>query len=230
MNMNNRGSMQNPEHPRNLIVELCREMYRLGWATGTGGGMSVREENRIYVAPSGVQKERLREEDIYLLDENGTVVEGPARPGLKPSECTPLFMNAYRLRNAGAVLHSHGMFAMLVTLTARDVFECTEIEMIKGITGHGYFDPLVIPIVENTARECELADRMAAAMEAHPQSSAVLVRRHGVYIWGRDWQHAKTQAECYHYLFEASVRMNSLGIDISKPTAARRSPSTEQQS
>jgi methylthioribulose 1-phosphate dehydratase/enolase-phosphatase E1 len=85
--------------------------------------------------------------------------------------------------------------------------------MMKGISGHGYYDRLIVPIVENTARECELADRMAAAIEAYPQSSAVLVRRHGVYIWGRDAWHAKTQAECYHYLFEASVRMAGLGVD-----------------
>ena len=61
---------------------------------------------------------------------------------------------------------------------------------------------------------------MAAAMEANPQSSAVLVRRHGVYVWGRDWKHAKTQAECYHYLFEASIEMAKLGVDASKPTRA----------
>jgi methylthioribulose-1-phosphate dehydratase len=206
------------ESPRSVIVELCRQMYGLGWATGTGGGISLREGGRVYVAPSGVQKERLREEDLYVLDEQAQVIEAPATAGLKPSECTPLFFNAYRLRDAGAVLHSHGMYAMLATLLHREVFECTEIEMIKGISGHGYYDRLVVPIVENTAHECELAERMAAAMEQYPESWAVLVRRHGVYIWGRDWRHAKTQAECYHYLFEASVRLAELGIDAAKST------------
>jgi len=106
----------------------------------------------------------------------------------------------------------------LATLRPEAAFECTELEMIKGISGHGYYDRLVVPIIENTARECDLADRMAAAIEAYPASNAVLVRRHGVYVWGRDWQHAKTQAECYHYLFEASVRMAQLGIDASVPS------------
>jgi len=165
------------------------------------------------MAPSGVQKERIAEEDIYVMDEAGTVLEGPTRPGVRPSECAPLFYNAFRMRDAGAVIHSHGMHAMLASLLFGDSFECTEIEMIKGIEGHGYYDRLCVPIVENTARERELTERMALAIERNPRSSAVLVRRHGVYVWGRDWTQAKTHAECYHYLFEAAVRMAQLGLN-----------------
>ena len=47
----------------------------------------------------------------------------------------------------------------------------------------------------------------------------MLVRRHGVYVWGKDWIQAKTQAECYDYLFEAALRMKSLGINASLPQA-----------
>ena len=28
--------------PANLIPELCRSFYHLGWVTGTGGGISIR--------------------------------------------------------------------------------------------------------------------------------------------------------------------------------------------
>lgn len=199
--------------PQRVIADLCRQFYHQGWATGTGGGISVRENGRVYMAPSGVQKERIEEDDIFVLDEQGEVIEAPKRPGLKVSECSSLFYNAFRLRDAGAVLHSHSINAMLVTLLNKDVFECTQIEMIKGLSGHGYYDTVQVPIIDNTARECDLADRMADAMKAYPKSHAVLVRRHGVYIWGRDWAHAKTQAECYHYLFEAAVRMRQLGLD-----------------
>lgn len=31
-----------PHHPANLIPELCRLFYQLGWVTGTGGGISIR--------------------------------------------------------------------------------------------------------------------------------------------------------------------------------------------
>lgn len=200
--------------PRGLIVELCQQFYTQGWVSGTGGGISIREGGRVYIAPSGVQKERLNVDDMYVLDDAGTILERPSNAELRPSACQPLFFNAYRLRNAGAVLHSHALPAMLATLLFDSAFECTQLEMIKGIEGHGYYDRLVVPIIENTAHECDLADRMAEAIEAYPRSQAVLVRRHGVYVWGRDWVQAKTHAECYHYLFDAVVQMARLGIGV----------------
>ena len=113
-----------------------------------------------------------------------------------------------------------------------------------------------MPIIENTARECELTGagetcrcilcmpaptplswhrtdldahrvrgalpnpgRLRQAIADYPESNAVLVRRHGVYVWGKDWVQAKTQAECYDYLFEAALRMHALGIDAARPPA-----------
>jgi hypothetical protein len=32
---------EDPEHPANLIPELCRKFYNWGWVTGTGGGVST---------------------------------------------------------------------------------------------------------------------------------------------------------------------------------------------
>ncbi len=199
--------------PRTIVVELCRAFYGLGWVSGTGGGVSLREGERVFMAPSGVQKERLREGDIFVLDLDGRVVEAPRDGALKVSDCAPLFLNAFRLRDAGAVVHSHSINALLVTLVFDREFRTTHLEMIKGVRGHGYHDDLVVPIIDNTARERDLAETMAGAITAYPSSDAVLVRRHGVYVWGRDWVEAKTQAESYDYLFEAAVRMKQLDID-----------------
>lgn len=202
--------------PRAIIVDLCRAFYELGWVSGTGGGVSLRHGERVFMAPSGVQKERLCEHDIFELDLEGRVVEAPRDAALKVSECAPLFFNAFRLRDAGAVVHSHSINALLATLVFDSEFEATHLEMIKGVRGHAYNDKLVVPIIDNTARECDLADTMAEAIRAYPGSHAVLVRRHGVYVWGRDWVEAKTQAESYDYLFETAVKMKQLGIDPSE--------------
>jgi len=32
------------QHPANLIPELCRKFWTLGWVTGTGGGTSIRDK------------------------------------------------------------------------------------------------------------------------------------------------------------------------------------------
>ncbi|MEM6957916.1 MAG: methylthioribulose 1-phosphate dehydratase [Myxococcota bacterium] len=202
--------------PRELICELCRQFYAQGWVSGTGGGISIREGERVYMAPSGVQKERLQPQDLFVLNGEGGVVEAP--PGdATLSACAPLFFNAFRLRGAGAVLHSHSINAMAATLLYGDVFEVTHLEMIKGIRGTGYHDVCRVPIIENTAHECDLADSMADAMNKYPEADAVLVRRHGVYVWGRDWKEAKKHAEVYDYLFEAAARMKQLGLDPTQP-------------
>lgn len=212
-----------------LICELCRLFYTLGWVSGTGGGISIRGAEGIYIAPSGVQKERLRPEDIFLLkddvrDEHACeVLRGPSGPngqsGLKVSECRPLFFNAYRLRGAGAVMHSHSLWAVLAArlFSPRGEpgeFVCSGLEMQKGLRGVGCFDTLRVPIIANTPREAQLTASMAEAMQAYPGVDAVIVAGHGVYVWGADWVQAKTQAECYDYLFRAVVESHRLGLPL----------------
>ena len=66
--------------------------------SGTGGGISIRTaDNTLAMAPSGVQKERMRPEDMFVLDMKGNILLSPEPrpPPYKPpklSECSPLFM------------------------------------------------------------------------------------------------------------------------------------------
>ncbi|TEA33979.1 hypothetical protein DBR06_SOUSAS2310080 [Sousa chinensis] len=200
---------QDKEHPKYLIPELCKQFYHLGWVTGTGGGISLKHGNEIYIAPSGVQKERIQD-----------ISGPPPYKNLKKSQCTPLFMNAYTMRGAGAVIHTHSKAAVMATLLfpGRE-FKITHQEMIKGIKkciSGGYYrydDMLVVPIIENTPEEKDLEERMARAMNDYPDSCAVLVRRHGVYVWGETWEKAKSMCECYDYLFDVAVSMKKVGLD-----------------
>ena len=89
-----------------LIPDLCKQFYGLGWLSGTGGGISIKSGAHIFVTPSGVQKEKILPEEMFILSEDGDkVIKCPdPKLGLKLSECLPLFMSAYRLRGAGAVI------------------------------------------------------------------------------------------------------------------------------
>ena len=84
--------------------------------------------------------------------------------------------------------------------------------MIKGIVGHGYHDELVVPIIENTAWESELADSLQQAILLYPKAVAVLVRDHGIYVWGDSWEQAKRHGECLHYLFNVAIQKYNLKI------------------
>ena len=120
------------------------------------------------------------------------------------------------------MLHSHSMNAMLATWLFGSHFKSVNLEMQKGIQGVGAFDTLEVPIIPNTTFESQLADSLKQAIEDNPKTHAVLVRGHGAYIWGKDWVQAKTQAECYDYLFEAAVKMKQLGIDSSKMSPVKK--------
>ncbi|KAL6072861.1 hypothetical protein STEG23_003863, partial [Scotinomys teguina] len=122
-------------------------------------------------------------EDMFVCDINEQDISGPpASKKLKKSQCTPLFMNAYTMRGAGAVIHTHSKAAVMATLLfpGRE-FKITHQEMIKGIrkcTSGGYYrydDVLVVPIIENTPEEKDLKERMAHAMNEYPDSCATFL-------------------------------------------------------
>ncbi|CAI8593140.1 unnamed protein product [Vicia faba] len=215
-----------------LMAELCRHFYGLGWVSGTGGSISIKvhddsipkPQQLILMSPSAVQKERMEPEDMYVLSENGSVLSAPSPKPYphKPPKCTdcdPLFMKAYEKRDAGAIIHSHGIESCLVTMINpfSKEFRITHMEMIKGIKGHGYYDELVVPIIDNTAHEHQLTESFAKAIEDYPKTTAVLVRNHGIFVWGDSWISAKTQSETYHYLFDAAIKLHQMGLDWSTP-------------
>lgn len=235
------------EHPANLICELCRLFYDNNWVTGTGGGISIRDvkgknPKLVYIAPSGIQKERLKPWEMFVAELPGDkIVRTPNNcpPELtksykyKASACTPLFLSCYNMRDAGACIHTHSQHAVMATLLWEDKveFEISHIEQIKALpklklneaTGKiekvgsmEYFDRLVIPIIENTPHEEDLTDSLQEAIRNYPGATAVLVRRHGIYVWGEDVWKAKIYNEALDYLLELAVKMKTAGISTVK--------------
>ncbi|XP_024018201.1 probable bifunctional methylthioribulose-1-phosphate dehydratase/enolase-phosphatase E1 2 isoform X2 [Morus notabilis] len=214
---------------KTLAAELCCRIYSLGWFSVVGGSIAIKVHDEsvpkpaqlIIMSPIGVQKERMDAEDMYVLSSDGYILSTPSLNPYphKPLKCSDIlpFMKVFEMCNAGAVVHSLGMQSCIVTMLnpSSKEFRITHMEMIKGIPGHGYHDELVVPIIEDTAHEEGLMEALAEAISAYPKTTAILVRNHGVYIWGESWISAKTQAECYHYLFDAAIKLHQLGLDWS---------------
>lgn len=55
-----------------------------------------------------------------------------------------------------------------------------------------YDEELMIPIIENTPFEEDLMHELERVILTYPETCAVLVRRHGIYVWGDTWQQAKS--------------------------------------
>lgn len=202
------------------ICELLRHFYSLGWCTASGGGISIAAPDRssIFVAPSGVQKERVSPEHVFSLSTDcATVLSGPPSGTLRQSECTPLFAQVYAhaALPAGAVIHSHALETMVASRMFDQEFRSSPsgaFEMAKAFPGYANSDDVIVPIIENTPREDALANALRAALLAYPCAVAVLVRNHGCYIWGETWGKAKTIAEALHYIFAAVERLHVAGI------------------
>lgn len=203
-----------PSHlpERDLVCELLRLFYDKGWVSGTGGGICASVPGgRILVAPTGVHKERVAPEDLFVVDvASGSVLESP--PLLRPSECAPIFRAIVSATGAGSVVHSHGLSAVLAAdLATGDELLIERLEMLKGLPGVSNTDRHVVPVITNTEREPELtgAVEKALADSRFAAARAILVRDHGAYIWGSNVWEAKKHTEVYHFLFEAVVARSS---------------------
>ncbi|MET0771635.1 MAG: methylthioribulose 1-phosphate dehydratase [Candidatus Limnocylindrales bacterium] len=196
---------------RELLVELLRDFYRKDWVSGTGGGIcGPSDDGHLLVAPTGVHKERVRPDDLFVIDLADTSIRRPAAdPALRPSECGHIFTLVARERGVRSIVHTHALGAVLAGDLAGDADHVVieRLEMLKGIRGLTNEDRHLLPVIDNTPREAQLVANMER-MLADPRFDAafgVLVRDHGCYVWGTDVWEAKRHTEVYHYLFGAVV-------------------------
>ena len=87
-----------------------QEIPRRGLAIYTFGNASAHDAARAVVAikPSGVEYERLKVDDLVVLDLEGRVLEGT----LRPSSDTPTHLVLYRaFSGLGGVVHTHSTYA-----------------------------------------------------------------------------------------------------------------------
>ena len=193
------------------LVEIGRQCYARGWALGTSGNFSAvvtREPLRLAITPSGVDKGLLSEDQIVEIDEHGTVVAGSGRPSAEAS----LHLTIARARGAGAVLHTHSIWSTIFSDTATDGGVVIEgYEMLKGLGGvqtHEHREWL--PVLANTQDWAAAVPQVEAVLAERPEAHGFLIRRHGLYTWGRDLADAKRQVEILEFLFEVMGRKRGM--------------------
>lgn len=193
------------------LAAVGRRFYARGWVNGTSGNFSAvmsRAPLRLVITESAAHKGTLVDE-VLEIDEHGCVVG--ARTG-KPSAETQLHVDLVRQTGAGAVLHTHSVWGTVLSdrYSGAQGVPIEGYEMLKGLAGvtsHEHRE--WIPIVENSQDMTVLTARVRGARELHPEAHAVLIRRHGLYTWGRTIAEAERHIEILEFLLEAVGRTES---------------------
>jgi len=190
------------------LASVSRGFYQRGWVLGTSGNFSAvlsREPLRLAITSSSVDKGELAADHILQIDESGDVLEGGGRPSAE----TLLHLAVVRLRGAGAVLHTHSVWSNILSdaYAADGGFSIEGYEMLKGLEGvstHEHREWL--PIIENSQDMSRLARSVEDALRRRPDAHGFLLRRHGLYTWGKDLAEAKRHVEILEFLLEVLGR------------------------
>ncbi|MDI3412401.1 methylthioribulose 1-phosphate dehydratase [Bacillus sonorensis] len=192
------------------LAEVKRELAARDWFPATSGNLSIKVSDdplRFFVTASGKDKRKETDEDFLLVDEEG-MLDGkrsyPEAVGRNASSYVCLQKN-----KCCCCLHVHtidnNVISELYGQEKQVSFRGQEI--IKAL---GYWEEnaeVTVPIIENTAHIPDLAADFAAHLTK--DSGAVLIRSHGITVWGRTAFEAKRMLEAYEFLFSWHLKLKS---------------------
>jgi len=201
------------------LAEAARAFYARGWVLGTSGNFSAvlaRKPLRLAITTSGVDKALLTPAEFLEIDSNASVVRGVG----KPSAEALLHITLVRVRGAGAVLHTHSVWSTILSdvFAAQGGLSIMAYEMLKGLDGvttHEHREWL--PIFENSQDMVALSRTIETIFQRHPNSHGFLLRRHGLYTWGRDLAEARRHVEILEFLLEVLGRTRGAGEHEAPP-------------
>lgn len=193
----------------NKLVDCGRYFHSKGWLYATSGNLSavVDQDNlSLAITRSGADKGNLSSDDILLIDSKMAVLSGT---GIPSSE-TLLHLTAVDIMSAGAVFHTHSVWATILSDTYPETgwIELTGYEMLKAlkdVSTHEHRER--IPIFENSQDMKMLSKEVRKTMLENRGIHSFLLRGHGLYSWGENISEARKTVEALEFLLEAKGRI-----------------------
>lgn len=194
------------------LADIKDELAARDWFPGTSGNLAIRVTDdplTFLVTASGRDKRKRTPYDFVLVDEHGHLLDNQVG---KPSAETLLHVEVFNKTQATCSLHVHtvdnNVLSELYASAGEVVF--TGQEIIKAL-GHWEEDAVVrVPIIENHADIPTLAEAFSKHVSA--SSGAVLIRNHGITVWGETPAAAKRYLEAYEFLFSYTLKLHALGV------------------
>lgn len=186
------------EEGRNL-VKFSRWLYRLGYAPGTSGNLSVRlSVDRVLATPTGCSKALLKTADLVLVDMDGHKVSG----NKNVTSEIGMHLAIYQQRSdVNAVVHSHPPIATGFACSGRALDDplCSEAIMALGAV------PLAPYATTGTP---EVAASLASLVSNH---SAILLANHGAVTYGEGILDAFLKMETLEHFAQICLVAHQLG-------------------
>ena len=161
--------MESVKRAREKVLEAGRGMLQKGLVTATWGNISCRVEGKDYIAitPSGMEYDKLAEEDIVVLDMQGNLIFGRRRPSIE----LPLHLNLYNSRqDIQAIIHTHSTYATALACAHKHIAPIVE-EMVQVAGGDVRVAKYALP------GSGKLAENVLTAIK---DRYAVLLANHGM--------------------------------------------------
>ncbi|MTH54286.1 methylthioribulose 1-phosphate dehydratase [Bacillus mangrovi] len=189
------------------LAEVKRELAQRDWFPATSGNLAIKAGSNpltFYVTASGKDKRKETAEDFLLVDQHGQPAE---ETDLRPSAETLLHTEVYSRTEAGCSLHVHTIDNNIISelYAERGYVTFTGQEIIKAF---GLWDEdasFTVPIIPNYADIPALAKEFGK--HVREDAGAVLIRNHGITVWGRDAFEAKKYLEACEFLFSYHVKL-----------------------
>lgn len=187
------------------LCTLARWIASRHWVPATGGNFSIRTgEHSALVTASGKDKGELSPQDLLPVSWQ----HGALSCIGKPSAETALHACLYQLdSNIKAVLHTHSVPATVFSrLFQQDSYLFQGYEMQKAISGNTSHETACpLATFDNTQDIPQLAAQVSQRWQQHPLNWGLLVRGHGLYVWGRSLDEAKRHLEGWEFLINCEL-------------------------
>lgn len=195
---------------REAVIAYSRRMAGDGLAVGTSGNVSVRTGDLIAITPTGVAYDDLTAADVCLVDLDGTPVD--AR--LRPSSEVPMHTAVYRATDAGAVVHTHPLYATALSLL---------LDELPGV--HYLIAQLGGPVRVAPYAPYGSEELARLGVEALAGRTAVILANHGATTYGERLDQAYTRSVYLEWLCRLWAEASRLGeprlLDADQLEAAR---------
>jgi methylthioribulose-1-phosphate dehydratase len=189
------------------LADVKDELAVRDWFMGTSGNLAIKVNDdplQFLVTASGKDKRKRTSEDFLLVDGNGKPVN---ETHLKPSAETLLHVEIYKKTSAGCSLHVHTVDNNIISELYGDKGEVVFAgqELIKAFDLWDEDAVLRIPIISNPAHIPTLAKEFSEYLRE--DKGAVLIRNHGINVWGKNAFEAKKLLEASEFLFRYHLRL-----------------------